>query len=66
MKIADLMKRKNQRVIVRVPAKLQEQLGAEVKGTVQGLKKANGTTKVKVRVGRKGEFDFRPQDLTAA
>lgn len=66
MKIADLMRKKNQRVMVRVPTRLQDQLGYEVKGTVQGLSKQNGMTKVKVKVGRKGEFDFRPQDLTAA
>jgi hypothetical protein len=66
MRIADLVKRKKQRVVVRVPAKLQEQLGTEVKGTVQGLKKAGKVTWVEVKVGRKGVFKFRPQDLEAA
>lgn len=66
MRIADLMQRKKQRVVVRVPSKLQEKLGTEVKGTVMGLKKNGNITWVNVKVARKGIFKFRPQDLTAA
>lgn len=66
MKIADLVKRKNQRVTVRVPAKLQQELGSEVKGRVQGLKKKGNITWVEVKVSRRGIYQFRPQDLEAA
>ena len=66
MKIADLMKKKRLRVLVRVPAKLQDKLGTEVKGTVEGLKKQGNITWVNVKVARKGTFQFRPQDLEAA
>lgn len=66
MKIADLMKKKRQRVVVRVPAKLRDELGAQVKGTVQGLIKKGNVTWVDVHVARKGVFQFRPQDLVAA
>lgn len=66
MRIAELMGKKNQRVSVRVPAKLQPQLGAEVKGTVEGLSKKGNITWVSVKVARKGVFQFRPQDLAAA
>ena len=66
MKIADLMKKKKLRVLVRVPAKLHAKLGTEVKGTVMGLKKEGNITWVDVKVARKGTFQFRPQDLAAA
>lgn len=68
MKIAELMnsKKKNPRVRVRVPAKLQEKLGNEVVGAVQGFDKKGRITWVQVKVARKGVFRFRPQDLDAA
>jgi hypothetical protein len=67
MQIAELTKKKNAKVDIRVPAPLQAQLGATATGTVQGLKKTGPrSTKVIVKVGRKGDFEFRPQDLTLA
>lgn len=62
MKIADL--KKNIRVLVRVPAKMQDLLGGgEVKGTVQGLTKVGNITWVEVKIPRKGIHRLRPQDL---
>ena len=53
--------------MVRVPAKLQGELGAsELKGTVLGIVAKGSITWVKVRFARKGEHLFRPQDLEAA
>lgn len=67
MKIADLVKRKKQRVTVRVPTKHQSKLGHTATGTVQGLEKGgNNVTWVKVKIARKGVYKFRPQDLDAA
>lgn len=67
MKIAELVRRKRQRVTVRVPAKLQGELGAsELKGTVIGIVYRGSITWVKVKLARKGEHLFRPQDLEAA
>jgi hypothetical protein len=67
MKIAELIRKRKQRVTVRVPAKLQSQLGAPVlKGTVMGIVKKGSVTWVKVKIARKGEHMFRPQDLEAA
>jgi hypothetical protein len=67
MKTADLVKKKKQRVVVRVPTKLREKLGEEIKGTVLGLiKTGKNVTMVKVKVARRGIFQFRPQDLDVA
>jgi hypothetical protein len=66
MRIADLTKKKNAKVTVRVPAKLQDQLGTTTLGTVEGVSMAGNITWVKVKVPRKGSFKFRPQDLAAA
>jgi hypothetical protein len=67
MEIAELIKRKKRRVIVRVPAKRQAKLGAaELRGTVQGIVAKGSVTWVKVKLARLGEHLFRPQDLEAA
>ena len=66
MKISDLMEKKNRRVKVRVPTKLQDKLGAQVSGTVIGFRPKGKVTWVRVKLARKGEFLFRPQDLAAA
>lgn len=67
MKIADLVKKKNQRVRIRVPVHLQDKLGTEATGRVTGLTKRGNITWVNVKVNRrKTPFKFRPQDLTAA
>lgn len=66
MKVADLVKKKNQRVTVRVPARLKEKLGDEVSGTIVRVKAGGSVASVVVKVARRGEFTFRPQDLTAA
>lgn len=67
MKIADVMQRKRQRVLVRVPAKLQEKLGAEeAKGTVLGIVPKGSITWVRVKIAGLGEHLFRPQDLEVA
>lgn len=67
MKIADLVKKKKQRVMVRVPTKLREKLGDETKGTVLGLvRKSKNIILVEVKVPYRGTYKFRPQDLTAA
>lgn len=66
MRIADLMQKKNQRVKVRVPAKLQAKLGTEATGRVEGLRKKGKITWVKVKIARRGVHEFRPQDLSAA
>lgn len=61
------MHRKRQRVLVRVPAKLQSKLGAgEVRGTVLGVVPKGSITWVRVKVAGLGEYLFRPQDLEAA
>ncbi len=70
MRIADLIKRKNQKVTIRVPAKLVERFGAEAKGTVNRIVKQGGVAMVEVKVTNKkrslrGVQLFRPQDLTA-
>jgi len=52
MQIAELVKRKKQRVTVRVPAKLRDELGDEVTGIVMGLVWQNSVTLVKVKVRR--------------
>lgn len=67
MKIAELMSgKKNKSVEIRVPVKLQQQLGAVNKGTVQRIVPGGSVTWVEVKVGRKGIFRFRPQDLSLA
>lgn len=66
MKIADLVKKKNTKVNVRVPATQQDKLGETIGGTVVGLVPGGTVTMVKVKVPRRGEFTFRPQDLTLA
>lgn len=67
MKVADLVKKKKQRVMVRVPTNLQDKLGLEAKGTVLGLVKTGpNITMVKVKVHRRGIYKFRPQDLRVA
>jgi hypothetical protein len=65
MRIADLIKKKNIRVRVRVPAKLQGKLGSEVDGIVLGVEMKKGITWVRVKLLKgRGEHDFRPQDLS--
>jgi hypothetical protein len=64
VKIADLMKRKSQRVLVRVPSRLQKKLGLEVQGSVVRVVPGKATATVVVLVSRKGEYTFRPQDLS--
>ena len=67
MKIAELLNgKKKKRVQVRVPTKLQSKLGTLVTGTVQRIIPKGSITWVEVKIGRKGVFQFRPQDLTAA
>jgi hypothetical protein len=68
MRLSDLLKKKNQKVVVRVPAKRQEEFGgAEVRGTVTGVVPGGGSvTWVEVKISRRGTFQFRPQDLTLA
>ena len=71
MRIADLIKKKNQKVRVRVPAKLVEKFGAEAKGTVSRIVKQGGVAMVEVKIthrkpAMRGVQLFRPQDLTAA
>lgn len=67
MKIADLVKKKQQPVTVRVPTKLHGKLGVEVQGKVIGLvKTGKNVTMVEVKVPYRGTFKFRPQDIDAA
>jgi hypothetical protein len=67
MQIADLMKKKRQRVSVRVPAQLREELGDAATGTVVKLFRRGSIAWVRVKVhGGHGEHDFRPQDLSLA
>jgi len=64
MEIAELIRRKKQRVAVRVPASRQKRLGAtELKGTVLGVVVKGSVAWVKVKITGKGEHLFRPQDL---
>lgn len=65
MKIAELVKSKNAKVRVTVPSRLQQTLGDTIEGTVVGLvPKGSSVTLVKVKVPRRGDHLFRPQDLT--
>lgn len=66
MQIADLMKKKKQRVKVRVPSSMRAELGDTVTGTVQKLFRRGSIAWVRVKIPRKGEHDFRPQDLSLA
>ncbi|RLB42429.1 MAG: hypothetical protein DRH30_04865 [Deltaproteobacteria bacterium] len=66
MQIADLMKKKRQRVKVRVPASLQDKLGAAASGTVVRLFRRGSIAWVLVKVKGSGEHEFRPQDLSLA
>lgn len=69
MRISELLKKKKRRVRVRVPAKLQEQLGGATRlGVVQSVYKRGSITWVKVKLNGKAGLthDFRPQDLSAA
>ena len=65
MKIADLVKKKQAKVKVRVPTHLRETLGTKAKGTVRGIELEGGITWVRVAIG-KGSHLFRPQDLSPA
>ena len=65
MKIADLVKKKNAKVRVRVPAPRREAIGgAEVVGRITGMSREGMVLWVSVKIPRRGEFLFRPQDLT--
>jgi len=64
MKVADIMAKKNARVNVRVPVHMQEKLGESVTGRVVRCRRQGRTVFVVVKVARKGEHSFRPQDLT--
>jgi hypothetical protein len=66
MQIADLMKKRKQRVSVRVPSSRREELGDSVTGTVVKLFRKGSIAWVRVKVRGKGEHDFRPQDLSLA
>jgi hypothetical protein len=67
MQIAKLTEKKSQRVKVRVPARLVGKLGTLAIGTVQRLHRSGPrSTKVVVKIPRRGEFEFRPQDLSLA
>lgn len=66
MQIADLMRKKRQRVKVRVPSSLREELGDSVTGTVVKLFRRGSIAWVLVKVPRKGQHEFRPQDLSLA
>lgn len=66
MKVADLMKKKNLKVNVRVPAPQQAQFGETTQGVVQGVVPSGAVTWVEVKIPRRGVHRFRPQDLTAA
>lgn len=72
MKISDLSKNgkmtKGTKLKVRVPARLQEKLGATTTGEFAGLKPKEEGNKVQlvfVKVAGK-RMAFRPQDLTLA
>lgn len=69
MKISDLLKKGKRRVRVRVPAKLQDELGGAVRlGVVQSVYKSGSITWVTVKLNGKAgvTHNFRPQDLSAA
>lgn len=64
MRVADIVSKKNAAVSVRVPAQHREQLGETVDGRVLGLTRAGRTVMVRVKVSRRGEWLFRPQDIS--
>jgi len=67
MKIADLLNRKkNAKVLVRIPAKRVDEFGGaeEIVGKVEGVRAKGGVTWVNVKLPRKGVHAFRPQDIS--
>jgi hypothetical protein len=65
MRIADLVKKKQLLVRVRVPTHLRETLGAKTKGVVRGIEPDGGIAWVRVVIGKTSHL-FRPQDLSPA
>jgi copper homeostasis protein CutC len=68
MKIAELLSKKNAKVNVRVPAPRRKEVGgaAELTGRIREIRRKGTVLQVLVSVPRKGDFVFRPQDLTLA
>jgi len=67
MRVAELLKKKNAKVTVRVPVAMQKEksLGETVSGKITGIRMYSRVVRVQVTVRGK-ELEFRPQDLSLA
>lgn len=65
MKVADLVKKKNAKVSVRVPVSMQKEhkLKETISGRISGVRTEGRVARVQVTVRGK-EYEFRPQDLS--
>lgn len=65
MKVSELIKKKNARVSVRVPAAMQKKHGLKdtVVGKISGVRTDGRVARISVDVRGK-KFEFRPQDLS--
>lgn len=65
MKVAELVKKKNAKVSVRVPVAMQKEHGLKdtVSGRIEGVRTEGRVARVTVGVRGK-KYEFRPQDLS--
>jgi hypothetical protein len=66
MRLADLLKKKNAKVSVRVPASLQKSAGLKesVAGKITGVRTEGRVARIQVTLKNGKIYEFRPQDLS--
>jgi hypothetical protein len=66
MRLADLLKKKNAKINVRVPAYLQKSAGLKesVTGKITGIRTEGRVARIQVTLKNGKIYEFRPQDLS--